>query len=375
MKKISIDFSIEDLSTQIYLGHDLLLHSFWMEQIKGIASRFALVMDSKVNQLYGNKFLEIIKTSGLDTFPIVIEPGEKQKTRQTKEQVEDALLENNMGRDSAIVSIGGGVVLDLAGFVAATYCRGIPFISIPTTLLSMVDASIGGKTGVNVGMAKNMVGSFHPASLIVIDFSTLQTLPEAELKNGLAEIIKYGLIYNPELINSLREQKDRWQKKDPSFLEKLILLSIEAKQTVIEKDPKEKGLRRILNFGHTVGHAIESALEYRCSHGEAIATGMCIESYLSMKSGLLSKKELDAIFDLFSECGFTLFLSPGISLSLLEPYMMLDKKNSQKQARFVLLSSIGNVQTFDGNYCTTVPRAWLQEAFDWFDDLKTKQRR
>jgi 3-dehydroquinate synthase len=226
MKKISIDFSIEDLSTQIYLGHDLLLHSFWMEQIKGIASRFALVMDSKVNQLYGNKLLEIIKTSGLDTFPIVIEPGEKQKTRQTKEQVENALLENNMGRDSAIVSIGGGVVLDLAGFVAATYCRGIPFISIPTTLLSMVDASIGGKTGVNVGMAKNMVGSFHPASLIVIDFSTLQTLPEAELKNGLAEIIKYGLIYNPELINSLREQKDRWQKKDPSFLEKLILLSI-----------------------------------------------------------------------------------------------------------------------------------------------------
>jgi len=275
-------------------------------------------------------------------FQIVVPPGESSKTREWKARIEDQMLEAGFGRDCQIIAFGGGVINDLAGFVAATYCRGVAWIAIPTTLLAMVDASIGGKVAVNAPLGKNMIGAFHPPEEVIVDFNLLKSLPEREWKNGVAEIIKYGLIKDPSLLEAPRSLK-------------AIKRSIAIKKEIVAADPKEKGLRRILNFGHTVGHALEQLSDYQLSHGEAVAMGMRVATRMSG----LRKEEIARVEACLDREGFE---EIPLSEKILE-VIKLDKKARNGLPRFVLLEEIGKVRSFAGEYCREIKSEELLCAF------------
>ncbi len=320
--------------------------------------RYALVTDTHVEKLYGRKLQRQLKQKGFDVELIVIPPGEQAKTRQTKADIEDQMLEHKLGVDTTVIALGGGVVTDLVGFVAATYCRGIPLISVPTTLLGMVDASIGGKTGVNVAKGKNLIGIYHFPSLVLIDPEFLKTLSKEELRNGMAEVIKYGLIASKKLFTIVENGVD---------LLEAIARSIEIKMAVVEKDPfEQKGYRRVLNFGHTIGHALESLLNYEIGHGDAVAIGMLMESYLSMRMGYLKEQDFNRIHHLLKNQDFPLEILKKVTCARLIKAMALDKKSLENVPRFVLLQSIGRTVSFDGEYCTPVKPKLIEEAYAHF---------
>ncbi len=320
--------------------------------------RYALVTDAHVEKLYGRKLQSQLRQKRFDVELIVIPAGEQAKNRQTKADIEDQMLEHEFGADTTIIALGGGVVTDLVGFVAGTYCRGIPLICVPTTLLGMVDASIGGKTGVNVSKGKNLIGIYHFPSLVLIDPEFLKTLPKQELRNGIAEVIKYGLIASKKLFTIVENGVD---------LIDAIARSIEIKMAVIEKDPfEQKGYRRVLNFGHTIGHALESLLNYQIGHGDAVAIGMLIESYLSMRMGYLKEEDFKRIQRLLQAQEFPLQILKKVTCARLIKAMALDKKSLESVPRFVLLQSIGRTVSFDGEYCTPVKPKLIEEAYAHF---------
>lgn len=336
---------------------------FTKKAIEGQPHRFAVIIDETVYRL------RLFPTlNSLDPSPILLPSGEQHKTRATKERIEDILLKKGYNKEAAIIAIGGGVTLDLAGFIASTYCRGVPFISVPTTLLAMIDACLGGKTAVNVDQGKNMIGTFYPASSIWIDTSLLRTLPDREFHQGLAEIIKYGLVASSEIFSLLSNQT-LWTEKNTDFLYELIRKSLAAKQSILEQDPKEKGLRRILNFGHTVGHAIEQASRYTYSHGESIGVGMFLESILSYLEGFLAEKSLQTICKLLLDYGFYKPLDSLPSLEQLLQAMAYDKKNLNRSPRFVLLSQIGKAADCKGAYCKEISSENIQRAFHYYANI------
>ncbi len=311
-----------------------------------------LITDRSVESLYGKAMLHLLQEEGVDIKMYAIPDGEMYKTRRMKEEIEDVLLSHGMGKDSLILALGGGVVLDLAGFVAATYCRGIPYISIPTTLMAMIDAGIGGKTGVNVAQAKNYIGAFHLPLSTFIYPPFLESLAEKEWRNGYAEMIKYGIIASKQLF----EQLERGQ-----FCEDMLYESIRIKTWVVEQDPYDRGLRRILNFGHTIGHAVEALSEYTICHGEAVALGIAIESYISMHIGGMPQGDYERIIDLLSYYGFSLELK--IPCERLIEALSFDKKNVGASPRCVIIPSIGSTDACDGLFCRSVPRNVIEEAY------------
>ncbi len=281
---------------------------------------------------------------------LVIPAGEIHKTRQTKQWIEDALLEDHFGKDSFLIGLGGGTVMDITGFVASTFCRGISFIVIPTTLLGMVDACLGGKTAVNTAHGKNLIGSFYFPSSILIDFNFLDTLPAKQLLNGMAEMIKYGLIRSKPLFEKL---------ESGSVIKELIQDCLEIKKEIVESDPyEEKGIRRILNFGHTFGHALELLENYQIEHGQAVGMGMILESWVSQRLGFLSQEEFKRIDQICQR--FMLSHTPMISEVIAA--LSRDKKAVQRVPRFVVLKKIGEVVPFDGEYCTSIDLKLIEEA-------------
>ena len=266
-----------------------------------------------------------------------------EKTREAKERLEDQLLESGFGRDSVLVAVGGGTTTDLVGFLASTYMRGVPLILVPSTLLGMVDAAIGGKTAIDTPFGKNLIGTFYMPKAIVIDLELLKTLPEKEMVNGRSEILKMALIHDPSILELDEEAQ--------------IMRAIQAKIAIVEQDPMERGLRRILNFGHTIGHAIELSAGYTIAHGEAVALGCVAESFLSMRLGFLAEKEFEKIVQLFPKFKWT-FDMKG---------MLHDKKRSKGKIRFVLIDKIGSAMPFDGAYCSEVPEKQLNETIHWME--------
>lgn len=276
---------------------------------------------------------------------LAIPPGEKSKSREMKAFIEDTLFERGYGRDSLIIALGGGVVSDLAGFVAATFCRGVPWIAIPTSLIAMVDASIGGKVGINTPFGKNLIGAFHPPQEVILDFKYLETLPEKEWKNGLAEILKYGIIEDPTLLDNPRSHQS-------------ILRSIAIKKKIVAEDPKECGKRRILNFGHTIAHALEKVSNYTIPHGEAVASGMLFAAKLSVRLGYLGASSLQHIEHCLTNYGFTPYPLPQ---EILFAFLKNDKKSINGNPRFVLLKELGQPLSFEGSYCRTVEPEIIKE--------------
>ena len=342
MQTISVDFtpSSEKLRYPIHIGHGIL------ERIDLILSclpqkRVAIVSNTTVAPLYLEKLRTALEKQGVISVPIILPDGEAHKNWETLNLIFDALLQNHCERNTTILALGGGVIGDLTGFAAATYLRGVPFIQIPTTLLAQVDSSVGGKTGINHQLGKNMIGAFYQPRMVLADSATLNTLPDRELRAGLAEIIKYGLIRDPAFFDWLEQNMHRLLARDPVTLNEAIQRSCENKAEIVAADEKEKGIRALLNLGHTFGHAIENGMGYGVwLHGEAVAAGTVLAAELSRRMKLISEGDVNRIRKIFIQAGLPV-AAPKMPPEKYLQLMTLDKKVDAGKTRFILLNRIG----------------------------------
>jgi len=346
-------------TVRVKIGKNIVFKKDFISFCKSLKKQFVIISDSNVSPLYGKELNSALAKNNLDCLIIEIEAGEEHKTRATKEHIENTMFEKKLGRDTCIIALGGGVICDLSAFVAATYCRGIDFITIPTTLLAMVDAAIGGKCGVNTRFGKNLLGSFYHPKAIFIDLQFLSSLPLKEKRNGLLEIIKYGIIYDKELFFTLYENSDNLD------LEKLIYKSFMIKKIFVEQDEKDNNKRAALNFGHTIGHAIEVLEDFSISHGEAVAIGIIVASFISMKLNVLEKEDFFKIFTIFKRHKFPLIFSQKVSWKALLNLLILDKKAKNKKPYFVLLEEIGKIKVFKDSYVKEVDEELLKKSLIW----------
>lgn len=310
----------------------------------GRPSRVALLSHPRLAALYAAPLLEGLEREGITSSLITVPAGERFKNLKTVARLYDALLDAGLDRRSLLITLGGGVLGDVGGFTAATYLRGIPFIQIPTTLLAQVDASVGGKTGVDLARGKNLVGAFHQPRAVLIDPDTLRTLSSRELRSGLAEVIKYGIICDREFFVCIKEEMRRLLRRDPDALSRAIIRSCALKAEVVGQDETEQGLRAILNFGHTVGHALESLTGYRrYKHGEAISIGMVSAGLIGEEMGITPKETTGAIADALQEARLPTAFPADISTDDVLQAMQRDKKTVGGRLTFVLASQIGRV--------------------------------
>ncbi len=304
--------------------------------------KISVVTNTTVASLYLEKFSATLRSAGVHILPVVLPDGEEHKNWQTLNSIFDALLSNRCERKSTIIALGGGVVGDLAGFAAASYQRGVPFIQVPTTLLAQVDSSVGGKTAINHPLGKNMIGAFYQPRMVLADTTMLDTLPARELAAGLAEVIKYGLIMDSPFLEWLEANMDNLNKRDPSALAYAVTRSCENKAAVVAADERESGERALLNLGHTFGHAIEAGLGFGTwLHGEAVAAGTVLAARLSERMGLLTATDVERIASLFVRAGLPIE-APSLGQDRYLELMGHDKKVENGRLRLVLLKSLGN---------------------------------
>lgn len=342
--------SITPPKTELLIQEGLFAEDFFITHFDQLKRKF-LICDETIRELYGNDLAKKISAE-----LIVIPAGEKAKNQTTVTFLLNELFKKQANRKTTLIALGGGVTTDLVGFVASIYLRGVPLILLPTTLLAMVDASIGGKTSIDSPFGKNLIGSFYHPKAIFSDLHCLKTLPEKEWLNGYAEILKMALIYDDSIWKLAKKNKN-----DPS----LIFKAIQGKISIIEKDPLELGLRRILNFGHTIGHALEKISDYEISHGEAVVMGTIGESYLSFALGYLSKEEFEEILSLYQI--FPLKISKKFSREAFFQALGQDKKRSDK-SRFVLIEKIGQAMSFGGSYCKEIPHDLIESTLNWLEN-------
>lgn len=360
----------------ILLGSGLLNTVDWLSPFLSTANQVVIITDETVAQLYLPSLTQKIDKFDVALDTIILTAGESIKTRQTKQDIEDKMLAKHYGRDTLMIALGGGVITDITGFVAATYCRGIPVIYIPTTLLAMVDAAIGGKTAVNTPYGKNLIGCFKQPALVVCDVDVMQTLPNNAIADGLSETLKHALIYNAdyfvELTALLKTHSISALVKQVKFIAALEK-SCHVKCTIVQHDEYERlGERQILNFGHTVAHAIECLSDYKVSHGQAVHAGLWVESRIANLLGYLKDQDFSLIDAVLSLLQFShpLTLSKRDIPKLLDN-MTLDKKAVKKQARFVLLENIGKVLQQESQYSFTVDNDIVSQAIsDWISNVK-----
>jgi 3-dehydroquinate synthase len=314
------------------------------------AHRYALVSDSNVAALYGESTLLHLRDAGLNAELFTFEAGERNKNRATWSEVTDGLLRAGFGRDSCLIAMGGGVTGDLGGFVAATYMRGIPVVQVPTSLVAMIDASIGGKTGVDVEAGKNLVGAFHPPNLVVADPDVVATLPRAERAQGMIEAVKHGAIMDDVYFAELDREMPAILDGDATALEGAVARSVELKSAVVSEDEREAGRREILNFGHTLGHAIEAACSLRVPHGTAVASGMILEARLGVSLGVTDPNVVQRLEQVVDRVGLPSSIPDSASPDDIMTYLASDKKVRHGRTRFVLLSGIGVVHPADGSW-------------------------
>jgi len=327
-------------SYNIRIGTGLLTQVGPMLKEMGYTDKAVIITDPTVKKLYGHSLKRSLTASGFKVALLEVPEGEEQKSLETAGRLYNELTEFYAERATPILALGGGVIGDLAGFVAATYMRGVPLVQIPTTLLAQGDSSIGGKVAVNHGLLKNKIGAFYHPRLTISDISTLKTLSPRELSDGLAEIIKHGVILDGEFFSYLEENLDKIKSLDERVLERVISRSAKIKAGVVEKDELDLGLRNILNYGHTVGHAIESVSELKVWHGEAVAIGMLAEARISNRLGILTEDEVARIKNLIAQAGLPTEL-PSLELEKLIQAMKHDKKILQGKLKFALPKSIG----------------------------------
>lgn len=308
-------------------------------------SRIVVISNPTVYGLYGNALSGSLEKAGLDAPVIIIPDGEEYKELLWAYYIYGELLGNKLDRASAVIALGGGVIGDISGFVASTYMRGISFIQVPTTLLAQVDSSVGGKTGVNHPLGKNMIGTFYQPRTVWADVATLRTLPRREFLAGMAEVIKYGVIWDETLFRFLEEKREKILSLDREAVEHIVKRSCEIKAEVVSKDERETGIRAILNYGHTMGHALETATGYtKYLHGEAVAIGMHCEAKLASISGLIGEKEAERVRALINSYGLPTEMPSEIDEEKILASMQLDKKAVAGRLKFILPERIGAVR-------------------------------
>ena len=322
--------------------------------------RVALIADQRVYQLYRAGDLGAPPWEG-DT--LTFEPGEKSKTRESWARLTDALLQRGFGRDSGVIALGGGVTGDLAGFVAATYMRGIPYLQVPTTTLAMLDAAVGGKTGVDTPAGKNLVGAFHPPVAVIADPRTLTSLPQREYRAGLPEAVKHGLIADEDYFAWIEANVAALAARDLPALSRLIRRSIEIKGEVVAGDEREAGRRTILNAGHTVAHALEQASEFELPHGEAVSLGLLVECHLSEQLGIAESGLRAKVATLLDRLGLPTRLPRSLEAAAVIGSMTLDKKNRGGRIHFALPSGIGRIHR-DGSWTTPATVESIRTALE-----------
>ncbi len=345
MQRLSIDLG--DRSYDILIGSGLRARAG--EFLKDVLnpSRIVIITHPSINDLYGKEVAEGFIAQGWTTDIFEVPEGESSKNLGQAEKIYDHLLELNCDRKSVLVALGGGVIGDLVGFIAATYQRGIPFIQVPTTLLSQVDSSVGGKTAVNHPKGKNMIGAFYQPRLVVADLETLKTLPQKEYRAGLAEIVKYGVISDAGLFDYLEAHYRKILNLDYECLSHIIETSCSIKARVVEKDERESHYRMILNFGHTIGHAIESLTKYsRFIHGEAVSIGMVCAALLSHSLGKCSDETPRRLKALLKNLGLPVDM-PELDSSAVIESLYHDKKTMDRKIKFILVTEIGSIEIAD----------------------------
>jgi len=346
-------------SYEIYIGYQIMDRMPLILSKNGWARRYFLFMDERVDALHGDRILEILKARGLVAEKIVFPAGEDFKTIHTCTEMAERLLERGADRTSALIALGGGVAGDLTAFVASIYMRGIPHVQVPTTLLAQVDSGIGGKTGIDLPSAKNLLGTFAQPKAVFIDLAFLETLPAREFTNGLAEIVKYGIIEDPGLLEDLERGVKAFRRGDPDLLEKIIAQCCRIKKGIVESDETDKGLRRILNFGHTIGHAIEAESGFSVSHGEAVAMGMCGAALLSERLKYLSPGDREKIIAAIGLAGLPVRIPASLDTEGILAGLRRDKKKEGDAIRFVLLKKPG-MPFMNGGVSPTLVRETIE---------------
>ena len=340
MKKIRVNLARYSYDVLIGAGLLTLVGLFLKE--KGYAGKAVVITDPNVKSRYGEVLERSLTKNGFKVTTLVVPAGEDQKSLDNAVRLYEQLTDAYAERSTLIVALGGGVIGDLTGFVAATYLRGVPFVQLPTTLLAQVDSSVGGKVAVDHERLKNKIGAFHQPRLVIADTDTLKTLPKAELANGLAEAIKTAAVRGKEFFVYLEQNVEKLRALDISALEEAVYQCVSIKAEIVEKDERDAGLRNILNFGHTIGHAIESVSHFGVRHGEAVAVGMVATARISNRMGLLSYSEVDRLITLVEKAGLPARM-PDLDTSAILKAMRHDKKVESGQVRFVLLKEIGDV--------------------------------
>lgn len=343
MKEMTIQVQVRPAEYRLIIGHDLFAVLAEELQKSPLAARYAVITDSTVGPLWAAAFLSALENAGLAAEQFMFPAGEAHKTRETKQMLENQMLERGFGRDTAVLALGGGVVGDVAGYVAATYMRGVPVVQIPTTTLAMADSSIGGKTGVDTPYGKNLIGAFHHPVRVYMDMKTLTTLDERNYRAGLAELVKHGFIKDLSILDFVQEHKELILKRDAAVLEKLFEKNCTVKNDVVSRDDQEKGLRQILNYGHTMGHAIEMGSQSDFIHGECVAIGMVFAAELACQRGICSREWAARQRTILQELGLPVDLPAALEAEEILRLMRMDKKVRQGQIQFVLPTQPGEV--------------------------------
>jgi 3-dehydroquinate synthase len=343
----TVTLKLNSGSYDVIVGPGAVAESGYHLKRLGFKGKLAIITDTTVRRLYANALKQTLMASGFEVTVLNGPDSETEKSLDTAGRLYLELTDMHAERSTPVLALGGGVIGDLAGFVAATYERGVPLVQIPTTLLAQADSSLGGKTAVNHGRLKNRIGAFYQPMLTISDTNTLKTLTKEQLSEGLCEIIKHGAIRNADLFSYIESNLDRILDYDDEALETIVHRSVEIKAEVVEKDERDLGLRNILNYGHTIGHAVETVSDFHVSHGRAVAIGMVVAAEISKRIGLLDKSDVARLEELLTRAGLLVSI-PKMEVDRLIETMHHDKKIVGGKIKFVLLEAIGEVTVTDG---------------------------
>ena len=366
-------YRVADESYDVRIGRGLGPRMTVALRKSRLGQRYVIITDSHLER-QGDSLQAAFRRRGLTCDFISFPAGEGSKSRRVRDEIEDGIIRLGAGRDTALVALGGGVVGDLVGFVAATFKRGVPYVQVPTTLIGMVDASIGGKTGINHAAGKNLIGAFHQPSAVYIDVDYLKTLPDRHYVSGLAEVIKCGVIADRVLFASLETHLDRILGREPDLMSRVIEACCRIKARVVMEDPRESSRRKILNYGHTIGHAIETLSGFRLAHGEAVAIGMVAEARIAARLGMLSPGAVTRIARLCDATGLPTLVPPAFTPAAILQVARHDKKNRQGRIAYALPIRIGAMTSEKGEYAVQVNDTLVTEVLQDMRRLRPTPR-
>ena len=361
MKRIKVNLDKPfSLSYEVCIGHSILDRIGFVIAKGALARRYTVITDSNVSSLFGDEVLDVLNKAKVKADLIEFPAGESSKNMNTVLALAKELLARGVDRGSALIALGGGVVGDITGFIASIYMRGVPCVQVPTTLMAQVDSSIGGKTGIDLSEGKNLLGTFSQPQAVFIDLRFLETLPEDQFTNGLSEVVKCGIIDDADLFTLLEENSAAVGNRDPEVLQTIVERSCKIKKGIVEIDEKDVGVRRILNFGHTVGHAVEAASGYAIPHGSAVAAGMIASARISERMKHLRGDEVKRIRSLVSSLGLACHIPDSIDTETIISKIGSDKKKKGEVVHFVLLRKLG-MPFINGSVDEAVIRETIEE--------------